>query len=81
MVIARRCCHIRKATQLAFFGRRCRRNIQALAVFAKNCGMWVDRDALDETAALREMKVVLVGYFFGRRCVATSSVAEKLMSK
>lgn len=55
MVITRRYCHIGKASQLAFFG-----SIQALAMFAKNCGMWVDRNALDEASTVWELEIVFI---------------------
>ena len=56
MVITRRYCHIGKASQLAFFGS----SIHALTVFAKNCGMWIDRNALDEASSVWELKIVLI---------------------
>ena len=74
MVITRRCCHIGKATQLAVVGSGS--SIQALAMFAKNCRMWVDRNALDEAATIWELKVIFVGDFFCLRRVASSAVTN-----
>ena len=74
MVITRRCCHIRKASQFSFVGVS--GGIQPLAMFAKNCRMWVDRNALDEATTVGKLKVIFVGDFFCLRRVASSAVTN-----